>query len=200
MSEHRQGPVRSEAARRAILEATSRLFADKGYDHLTMEGIAAAAGVGKQTIYRWWPSRGALVAECLIEGHLLPNRFQLPNTGHLREDLIAWLSDILVFASDPNGEAVVRSLVAAGAEHAEVGRRLHESLGATRSLVDRLQSAVDAGELRSDAPLTDIGDALVGAIMLRALSRSTSEPRVAERLVDVILVGLIAPTLAPVTE
>ncbi|BDI23406.1 TetR/AcrR family transcriptional regulator [Herbiconiux sp. L3-i23] len=193
MSEHRQGPVRSEAARRAILEATARQFEAKGYDHLTMEGIAAAAGVGKQTIYRWWPSRGALVAECLISGQLLPDRFGLPDTGDLRADLVAWLGTIFEFAADPSGEAVVRSLVAAAAENVDVGRRLHESLGATQSLVARLQSAVDSGELRTDAPLPDIGDALVGAMLLRALSRTTAEPGVAERLVDVVLVGLIAP-------
>ena len=46
-------------------------FAERGYDHLTMEGIAATAGVGKQTVYRWWPSKGAVIAECLLEGKLL---------------------------------------------------------------------------------------------------------------------------------
>jgi len=61
----RSGPVRSEAARQAILEATARLLVERGYDHLTMEGIAATAGVGKQTVYRWWPSKGAVIAECL---------------------------------------------------------------------------------------------------------------------------------------
>jgi AcrR family transcriptional regulator len=192
MSEHRQGPVRSEAARRAILDATARLVAERGYDHLTMEGIAAAAGVGKQTIYRWWPSRGALVSECLLEGRLLPGRFKLPDTGDLRRDLVSWLDDVFQYAESAEGVAVVRSLVAAAAEYDEVGRRLHESLGITASLTDRLQKAVDADQLRADAPLAEIGEALVGAMLLRALGRSTADPGLAERLVDVVLVGLIA--------
>jgi AcrR family transcriptional regulator len=56
VNEHRTGRVRSEAAREAILSATVRLIHARGYDHLTIEGVAKEAHVGKQTIYRWWPS------------------------------------------------------------------------------------------------------------------------------------------------
>ncbi|MGO7983441.1 helix-turn-helix domain-containing protein, partial [Rhizobium johnstonii] len=78
MAEHRRGPVRSEVARMAILEATARQFEARGYDQLTMEGIAAEAKVGKQTIYRWWPSKSALVADCLIAGLLFQHRLSAP--------------------------------------------------------------------------------------------------------------------------
>jgi AcrR family transcriptional regulator len=193
MSDHRQGPVRSEAARKAILEATARLFLEKGYDHLTMEGIAAEAGVGKQTIYRWWPSRGALVAECLTSGGLTPDSLRPPTTGDLRTDLVSWLVAIFRFAEQPGGDALMRSLIAAAAENEEVGRLLRGILNVDSSLTERLQLAVDAGQLRDDAPLTEIGDALVGGVILRALGRSTAEPDAAERLVDVVLTGLVAP-------
>ena len=73
--EQRRGPGRSESARLAILTATARQFAERGYDSLTMEGIAAEAKVGKQTIYRWWPSRSALVADALAEGLIMPDWF-----------------------------------------------------------------------------------------------------------------------------
>ena len=52
-----RGRPRSETARKAVLRAALRLVAAHGYRALTIEGIAAAAGVGKQTIYRWWPSK-----------------------------------------------------------------------------------------------------------------------------------------------
>ena len=58
----RSGPVRNENTHQAILEATAMLFAREGYDRLTIEGIAHEAHVGKQTIYRWWSSKGDLVA------------------------------------------------------------------------------------------------------------------------------------------
>ncbi len=66
----RSGPVRSEAARLAILDAAVALFAERGYDHLTIEGIARRAGVGKQTIYRWWSSKGDVIAEAILEGRV----------------------------------------------------------------------------------------------------------------------------------
>ena len=171
----------------AILEATARLFAVRGYDHLTVEGVAAEARVAKQTIYRWWPSKGALVADCLLEGMLLPMRFLPPDTGDLRADLTSWLDDIFRALGEPGGEALVRSLIAAAVENADVGRRLRDSLGADSSLVDRLRAAVAAGELHPRTPLPELCEALVGAVILRALSRTPLEPGDQERLIDVVL-------------
>ncbi|WP_022883464.1 TetR/AcrR family transcriptional regulator [Glaciibacter superstes] len=187
MSAHREGPVRSEAARVAVLEATARLFGVRGYDNLTMEGVAAEAGVSKQTIYRWWPSKGALVADCLLEGLLLPDRLTPPNTGDVHADFVAWLGEVFAVLEQPGGEGLIRSLIAAAAENADVGRRLHESLGAKSSVTARLQSAVEISQLRSDAPLDEMGEALVGAVILRALSRAPAEPGIAERLVSAVL-------------
>src|SRR5687768_4995339 len=57
---------RSEPARRAILAAALDQVAEVGYAKLSIEGIAGAAGVGKQTIYRWWPSKGAVLLDSLL--------------------------------------------------------------------------------------------------------------------------------------
>jgi AcrR family transcriptional regulator len=59
---------RSESARRAVLDATVELVERDGYAAVTMEGIARHAGVGKQTVYRWWPSKAVIVLEALNEG------------------------------------------------------------------------------------------------------------------------------------
>ncbi|WP_235492718.1 MULTISPECIES: TetR/AcrR family transcriptional regulator [unclassified Leifsonia] len=187
MSEHRRGAVRSEAARRAILEATARLFAARGYDHLTIEGVATEAGVGKQTIYRWWPSKSALVADCLLEGLLLPNRLGPPNTGDVRADLVAWLEEIFELVAQPIGESLILSLIAAAAENPEVGRRLYASMGATSALVERFEDAIAASEIREDAPVQEIGEALMGPLIVRMLSRTALTPGTAARLVDVVL-------------
>lgn len=184
----RSGPIRSEAARRAILEATARLLAERGYDHLTMEGIAAAAGVGKQTIYRWWPSKGAIIAECLLEGMLMAERLQLPDTGDIRRDLLAWLDVVFEVLETGAGEGILRSLIAAAAEHAEVGRRLRDSLSGSESVSGRLQRAIGTvPNLPEGAPVDEIAEALVGAVLLRALSRTPVVPGDAERLLSAVL-------------
>ncbi len=58
---------RSERSRRAIYEAALALVAEEGYTRTTIEGIAARAGVGKQTIYRWWPSKSAVLLEAFLD-------------------------------------------------------------------------------------------------------------------------------------
>lgn len=187
MTAGRRGAPRSETARVAILAATVRLFATRGYDHLSIEGIAAEAGVAKQTIYRWWPSKGALIAECMLEGMLLPGRFVPRDTGDVRADLAAWLDAIFGFLVDPAGESIFRSLISAAAENVEVGVRLRDSLGAASSLVERLGRGVEAGQIPPDAPLQEVSEALVGAVIVRALSRTPLAPGDPERLVDAVV-------------
>src|SRR6478736_9695154 len=108
MNDHRAGPVRSAAAREAILDATARLFHNQGYDRLTIEGIAKEAGVGKQTIYRWWNSRGALIGECLTDGRLFPLDLEAPTTDNLVADVEEWTSRVLSILASHNGESLLR--------------------------------------------------------------------------------------------
>ncbi|QTX06003.1 TetR/AcrR family transcriptional regulator [Agromyces archimandritae] len=186
MAEGRRGAARSETARLAILEATARQFAGSGFDHLTMEGIAADAGVGKQTIYRWWPSKAALVAEALIEGMLLPDRFVPADTGDIRRDLADWLDDLFAFVGDPAHDTLVRSLFAVAIEHADVGTRLRENLG-TSLVAARMDSAVAAGQIPPDAPRTEIVELLVGGVVFRILNRTPITPDTSGRLVAAVL-------------
>lgn len=192
MTSGRRGAVRSEAARTAILEATARAFTLRGYDHLTIEGIAAEAGVGKQTIYRWWPNRGSLISECLLEGRLLHDRLLPPDTGDLRADLVDWLRQVFGMLDGADGQGLLRSLVAAAAEHPNVGAMLYGALGAGSPLAVRMASAITAGELRADAPVQELSEALAGSIILRALSRTPAVADTADRLVDAVLSGALA--------
>ena len=78
-------PRRSQRARRAILAAALDLVEEAGYAKLSIEGIAARAGVGKQTIYRWWGSKGSVLLDALLalsedeDGEVMG----LPDTGDL---------------------------------------------------------------------------------------------------------------------
>ncbi|MDU0366327.1 TetR/AcrR family transcriptional regulator [Microbacterium sp. NPDC089180] len=179
----RSGPVRSEAAHQAILDAAVALFAERGYDHLTMEGIARRAGVGKQTIYRWWPSKGDVLAEAILEGRLLGRERDLPDTGDARRDLATWLNGLFTLRASADGEGLLRSLVAAAAGSAETGRRLRAEILAA-PLVERLSTAM-AG---TTGPRLDAAaDALLGAVILRALSREEFDFDDMLHLVDAVI-------------
>ena len=71
VEQSRRGRTRSEEARAAILRATRDELTANGYDKLSIDRVAAAAGAGKQTVYRWYPAKSALVADCIIGGYLL---------------------------------------------------------------------------------------------------------------------------------
>ena len=104
------GRRRSARSHSAIVAATQELLVERGYRELTIEGVAARAGVGKQTIYRWWPSKAALVLEAYLAGSEAVA--QPPETGALLEDvraLLQWLIDVL---AGPVGGRVVPGLVA----------------------------------------------------------------------------------------
>lgn len=185
----RSGRSRSEEARVAILEATARNFADRGYDQLTIEGVAAEAGVGKQTIYRWWRNKSELVVDALVEGLLMPEPLLPPDTGDLRRDLVSWLGDVFRVIGLPDGENLIRSFAAAAADNAEITRRIRDKLGAGSALSARLESAVSAGQLSPTVPMAEFGEVLVGAILLRALARAETDDASVERLVAVVLDG-----------
>lgn len=186
-NDHRAGPVRSAAARDAILDATARLFQSEGFEHLTIEGIAREAGVGKQTIYRWWPTRGSLIAECLTEGRLIPLDFAAPSTGHLVADVQTWLGTVLALLDAPNGATLLRSLVAASADDRAVGRHLSEGLGVERNLSGRLALGVRDGQLPAGAPVEQLGDAILGAIIVTALAERDDATEALHHLVAFLL-------------
>lgn len=184
----RSGPVRNENTHQAILEATAMLFAHEGYDRLTIEGIAHEAHVGKQTIYRWWNSKGDLVAECLVAGMLLPDRLTLPNTGEIREDLRQWLTEVFRIIAEPETEGMLRSLISGAAENPQIGSRIRESLIGTDSVTGRLEAGIGQGQnLYEGAPFDEIAEALIGAVVLRALSRTPPSEEDAIRLIDAVI-------------
>jgi len=85
------GRPRSETTRRAIQSAAIDELREKGYAALTIEGIAARAGAGKQTIYRWWPSKADVVLDAMLTE--AANAIAVPDTGSLADDLLAFLTE-----------------------------------------------------------------------------------------------------------
>ena len=101
---------RRSSSHRAILAATRELIAQQGYGRLTIEGIAARAGVGKQTIYRWWPSKGAVAIEALLD-EVQPD-IEFPSTGDFRADLEAVLGSVARLLADPRTGPPLTALLA----------------------------------------------------------------------------------------
>ncbi len=190
MSAGRRGAARSQAARTAILAATSTLIERFGYDRVTMEGIASEAGVGKQTIYRWWPSKSAVVAECLLEGALLPETYAPPDSGDITADLTEWLQRVFDFLAASEHEAMVRSLIAAAVDNPQVGEHLSERLGASPDvLAERLQTALAAGQLRAGTSVGQLIEMFIGIVFSRVLLRTPPGPDDARSFVTLVLTG-----------
>ena len=76
-----------------------RALAADGYAAVTIEGLAAEAGVSKQTIYRWWPSKAAILGEALLEGSLPGGDVEVPFTDDLAADLRAWFTAVSIALS-----------------------------------------------------------------------------------------------------
>ena len=128
---------RSERARGAILTATAELFRTVGYDKMSIEGIAAAAGVGKQTIYRWWPSKAAVVLDVWAPD--VEPRVEFPDTGDLAADLKTQIASIIDLAHDPLFGPSFLAVLADAQRDERIARQLLERL--FRSDHRRLQGA-----------------------------------------------------------
>src|SRR3984893_8752102 len=128
---------RSEKSRTAIVAATRELLLERGFDGLTIEAVAARAGVGKQTIYRWWPSRPALVADVMLEDadKILAS---VRHTDDLAADLVEWVGKLATSLTTARGSAMLRTLTAAGMEHEETAVKLRA--GFSRPLHDSIRS------------------------------------------------------------
>ncbi|MGN9763828.1 TetR/AcrR family transcriptional regulator [Micromonospora sp. SD12] len=185
---------RSETARRAILAAAFDLVGEVGYAKLSIEGIAAAAGVGKQTIYRWWPSKGALLFDAFLA--LTTDDGQggaLPDTGDLAADLKLVLRATVDELHDPRYDLPMRALhteiVHDPALAADYATRLD---GPMRELKkERLRAARRAGQLAEDVNLDVAVDLIFGPLLNRWLHRTGPLTHgYADQVVDTALRGL----------
>src|SRR5215217_1034955 len=105
---------RNQRSRQAILSATADLLGQVGYTKLTIEAIAARAGVGKQTIYRWWPDKGALVLDAYLALVGADQDLTFPDSGDLEADLRLALGSTVDSLADPVFEQRYRWLLRTG--------------------------------------------------------------------------------------
>lgn len=196
MADGRRGRPRSPEAHQAIVSATCDLLLEMGYEGLSIEGVAARAGVGKQTVYRWWPSKSALVTEAVLEGRLPISGEPPPDTGDLRTDLSTWLTRQFEALTDPYVLSLIRAVTAAAADNDTAGAALYERFTgpAHETLVSRLTAAGAAGQVRPGADLHAAADAIAGTLLYVALTRQDPAPERITGLLDMVMNGISGPT------
>jgi AcrR family transcriptional regulator len=165
---------RSEKSRVAIIDATRRLLMERGFDKLTIEAVAARAGVGKQTIYRWWPDKGAVVLDAYLALVGAEQDLTVPDSGDLEADLRLVLGTTVNSLADPVFEQRYRALLTAIQDDPQLAaalldRLLKPWLEATKQ---RLHAAQQAGQLRNDVDLDVAAELLYGPVYYRWLLRT----------------------------
>ncbi|MFE7139857.1 TetR/AcrR family transcriptional regulator [Streptomyces sp. NPDC057644] len=198
---------RSDRSRRAIHDAALALVTEVGYRRTTIEGIAARAGVGKQTIYRWWPSKAAVLMDAFLDlagrtaedagagdtGGSGEGAQGIPDTGDLVADLKLVLRATVDELNDPALEAPTRALTAEGIVDAKLGAAfVHQLLDPQLALyVTRLRAAQEAGHVRADVDPRIALELLIGPLMHRWLLRTLPLTHAyADEIVDYAVGGL----------
>jgi AcrR family transcriptional regulator len=192
MSPDKPDPARrSEHSRRAILAATIALIGERGYEQVSIEAIAKRAGCGKQTIYRWWPSKGAVVLEALDDS--LSSVTDFPDTGDIVEDLRTQMQGVSHLLGSTAVGPVYRGLLAAAQSDAAVSRAHLEQViePATVACHARIIRAQERGEMRADADPQALIDLLYGAIYYRLLLHTRPlEPEQIDAALEITFDGL----------
>jgi AcrR family transcriptional regulator len=179
----RPGRKRSEEARQAILAAALELTAEAGYARLTIDGIAARSGAGKQTIYRWWPSKDDVLLEAGAAQADL--HVPIPDEGSYRADLRAFLTASFALGRQPQLIDVLRALMARAQIDDAFGQRFRTAFLQRRrdALAVILDRAQGRGELPSAVSAGTIADIVFGVIWYRMLAtRQALDTKLADEL------------------
>lgn len=169
-SESRPGRKRSEESRMAILVAAFELVGEVGYTGLTIEGIANRAGCGKQTIYRWWPSR----AHVLLEALAVKADLYVTNADHgsYTDDVRAFLGDTFRLGRQQRVVDILRVLMAEAQINEEFGELFRSAFLQRRR--DALQVVLDRARTRGDLPprpaASTVLDIVFGTLWYRLLA------------------------------
>jgi AcrR family transcriptional regulator len=159
---------RSERARRAILQSAWELSRGLGHAKLTIEAVAAHAGVGKQTIYRWWPSKGALLLDALQQE--APSEPPVPDTGDLVADVCAHVSAMVRLLADEDYGRQIAGLISEAQRDPDFQPMLARHWSCRHAAIrKRFQRAQQEGHLRADVDLDAAVDMAYGPVFHRML-------------------------------
>jgi AcrR family transcriptional regulator len=186
-----RGRPRDTQAHRAILEAALQSFIDDGYEGMSMESVAARAGVGKTTIYRRWPSKKELIVAAM---DTLLEEFRVPDTGDLRADLTSWVRHAHRFFTETKAGELLPRMIAELARGTPLGLSYFEKVMRPRlqGIVQALEAAKGRGELRADLDEHLALASIVGSMMFLRLTRALPKTKgdLPDRLVTQLIDGM----------
>ncbi len=185
------GRPRSEESRQSILRSTLKLLRqDGGFADLSIEAIAADANVGKTTVYRWWPTKAALVADAFSAS--ADDELRFPNTGSVQKDMSLQMRRLIRVFRSKRGK-VVAALLAGGQSDPELIAAFRERFLRPRrkQAYQTLRRGIDRGELPAGSDLDLILDSLYGPIYMRFLIRHGKlDENFADEICTLVLNGL----------
>jgi AcrR family transcriptional regulator len=183
------GRPRSEEARLAILRSTLKILEKHGFADLTIEDVAARAGVGKATVYRWWPNKAALIADAFAGSTTRSLHF--PDTGSVRSDMSQQMRQLVKIFRSRRGR-IVSAILAAGQSDRDLiaAFRKRFMMPRRQEAYATLRRGIARGELRKDMDLDLLLDSLYGPIYMRFLIRHDKmTPDFIDRLCELVLGG-----------
>jgi AcrR family transcriptional regulator len=178
----------AEEVRADILHTVGALLLSEGSADLTFERISREAGVSKTTLYKWWPSKGALALDGYV--HAVEETLAFPDTGDIRADLMSQLHAFAKLMTETPGGRALIELIGQSQTDPELAvafRQLYSS-GRRRLAGERLRRAQELGQIRAEVDVQILVDQLWGAVYHRLLV--PDEP-VTTRFVD----GLVSNIL-----
>jgi AcrR family transcriptional regulator len=185
---------RDEHARIAVLHAADDLLVERGFGGVTIEGIAARAGVAKQTIYRWWPSKFEILMDTFLED--AAGALQIPDTGTAAGDLRHHLRQLAAFLSGEPAGQVMLALIGQAQQDADIARAFQQRFLDERRALDRtiLERAAARGDIRADTDLDLVIDMIYHRVLLTGLPVDDS---FIDGLVGHVMASIAAPAAAP---
>jgi AcrR family transcriptional regulator len=181
----------TDEVRRDVLAAAGRLLLEVGMHRFTIERVAAESGASKVTIYKLWPSKGALALEGYF--HAVESVLEFPDTGDVVRDLRTQLHAFIELLTTTAAGPLIRGLIAeAQSDDALMTAYLATYSGPRRELaVDRLESARSAGQLGAHVDGQTVVDQLWGACYHRLLLPDQPlDIAFADRLIDHLFQGI----------
>lgn len=161
------GRPRSEAARQAILNAVDDLLVEQGYAAMTMKGIAERAGVGRQTVYRWWSNKAEILVEACAQDAAA--ELAVKPAADSAADLTRYLTAAVAFLTESTAGAAYRALLGEAQHDQTVAELLHRSdvlAGSALPVIARLSERGDVPAESTDVLVAE----LLGPIFFQILA------------------------------